>query len=57
MVPSQAMHHNLEKKNFITRESPIRSSANIYFLKVDNRNTKKSDICSRLTIKSPERRQ
>ena len=31
-------------------------SANIYLLKVDNRNTRKMcDICSKLTIKTPER--
>ena len=32
--------------------------ANIYLLKVNNRNTKKRcEICSKLTIKTPERRQ
>ena len=32
--------------------------ANIYLLKVNNRNTRKRcEICSKLTIKTPERRQ
>ena len=32
--------------------------ANIYLFKVNNRNTrKKCEICSKLTIKTPERRQ
>ena len=32
--------------------------ANIYFFKVNNRGTrKKCEICSKLTIKSPERRR
>ena len=32
--------------------------ANIYLLKINNRNTKKKrEICSKSTIKSPERRQ
>ena len=32
--------------------------ANIYLRKVNNRNTKKRcEICSKLTIKTPERRQ
>ena len=34
------------------------SPANIYLFKVNNRNTRKScEICSKLTIKTPERRQ
>ena len=38
---------------------PIREfSAGIYLLKVNNKNTKKRcEICSNLTIKTPERRQ
>ena len=33
-------------------------TAGIYLLKVNNRNTKKRrEICSKLTIKTPERRQ
>ena len=38
---------------------PIREfSADIYLLKVNNKNTRKRcEICSNLTIKTPERRQ
>ena len=36
----------------------INAPANIYLLKVNNRNTRKrSEICSKVTIKTPERRQ
>ena len=36
----------------------IKHPANIYLFKVNNRNTRKRcEICSRLTIKTPERRQ
>ena len=41
-------------------ESPKRKGypANIYLLKVTNRNTsKRCEICLKLTIKAPERRQ
>ena len=31
--------------------------ANIYLFKVNNRNTKKSEICSKLTLKIPEQRR
>ena len=38
---------------YLSKDSP----ANIYLLKVNNRNTKKRhEICSKLTIKTPERR-
>ena len=34
-----------------------KNTANIYLFKVNNKNNKKrSDICSKLTIKTPERR-
>ena len=36
----------------------IRISANIYLLKINDRKSRKScEICSKLTIKTPERRQ
>ena len=46
------------KSNKIS-EAPIGGEpANIYLFKFDNRNTRKrSEICSMLTIKTPERRQ
>ena len=37
----------------IARSNP----AGIYLLKVNNRNTRTCEICSKLTIKIPERRQ
>ena len=40
------------------KELALAYPANNYLLKVDNRNTRKRcDICSKLTIKTPERRQ
>ena len=36
----------------------IATTAKIYLLKVNNRNTRKrNEICSKLTIKTPERRE
>ena len=38
--------------------SKANNPANIYLFKVNNRNTRKRyEICSKLTIKTPERRQ
>ena len=45
-------------KQMQTQTKHNRYPANIYFFKVNNRNTRKScEICSKLTIKIPERRQ
>ena len=41
----------------IQKETDLRNPANIYLFKVSNRNTrKKCEICSKLTIKTPEQR-
>ena len=41
-------------ETIILRDTP----ANIYLLKVNNRNTRKRcEICSKFTLKTPERRQ
>ena len=48
------MHHITGNLNYYHEHSP----ANSCFFKVSNRNTRKRyEICSKLTIKSPERRQ
>ena len=48
------MVKSCENDGMIIRTIP----ANIYLFKVKNRNTRKScEICSKLTIKTPERRQ
>ena len=40
------------------KEGSISSPVGIYLLKVNNRNTRaRCEICSKLTIKTPERRQ
>ena len=42
----------------IVEKSDFHNPDNIYVLKVNNRNTRKRcEICSKLTIKTPERRQ
>ena len=40
------------------RKTPVTNPAGIYLLKVNNRNTRtRCEICSKLTINTPERRQ
>ena len=47
-------YFNTVKNLILTRINP----ANIYLFKVNNRNTRtRCEICSKLTIKTPERRQ
>ena len=47
----------LKTKDLMYQWSPIKYPAKIYLFKVNNRNTrKKSEICSKLTIKTSERR-
>ena len=43
---------------YIAKTTLNRFPANIYLFKVSNRNTRKRcEICSKLTVKTPERRQ
>ena len=46
------------KQNFGRGKSKMKKADLIYLLKVNNRNTRtRFEICSKLTIKTPERRQ
>ena len=60
LILSQAMPRITMKLLFLSGRDLLlrRKPANIYLFKVDNRNTRKScEICSKLTIKTPEPRQ
>ena len=51
----QKMCHLLSEKSLINASTS--NPANIYLFQVNNRNTKKRcEICTKLTIKAPERR-
>ena len=51
-----SLNYNCAAKNDLAKL--ITLPANIYLLKVDNRNTRaRCEICSKLTVKTPERHQ
>ena len=52
------MHGHLALKTLSTENKDLHNPANIYLLKLNNRNTRKRcEICSELTIKTPEQRR
>ena len=56
-VVTNGFTKNTSCKNLVFIKLDCRNPAGIYLLKVNNRNTRtRCEICSKLTIKTPERR-